>query len=71
LFAYLLIRLDDLKLKDWKVLTASPSLSPKYDLLLGSHNGVSRRTQRLAEREVEAVKLFPFENLRTLQVKVF
>jgi len=32
---------------------------------------VSRRTQRLVEREVEAVKLFPFENRRTLQVKVF
>jgi len=55
----------------WKALTLSPSLPLKYDLLLGPYNGVSRRTQRLVEREVEAVKLFPFENLRTLQVKVF
>jgi len=67
----LLIRLDDLKLNDWKALTLSPSLPLNYDLLLMPHNELSRRTQRLIEREVEAVKLFPFENLRTLQVKVF
>ena len=67
----MLIRLDGLKLNDWKVLTLSPYLPPKYDVLLGPYNGVSRRTQRLVEREVEAVKLFLFENLRILQVKAF
>jgi len=42
-----------------------------YDLLIGPCNGVSRRIQRLVERKPEAVKLFPFENLRTLKVEVF
>jgi len=50
----------------WKSLTLSPSLPLKYDLLLEPHNGVNGRTQRLVEREIEGVKLFPFENLRTL-----
>jgi len=54
-----------------KVLTPSSSLPLKYDLLLRPHNGVSRHTQRLVEREQEAVKLFPFENLKTVKVKVF
>ena len=43
-----------------KVLTLALSLLIKYDLLLRPHNGVSRRTQRLVKRELEAVKLFSF-----------
>ena len=54
-----------------KVLTLSLSLPLKYNLLLRPHNGVSVRARRLVEIEPEAVKLFPFENLRTLKVKVF
>ena len=33
----------------------SSSLPLKYDLVLGPHNGVSRRTGWLVERELEAV----------------
>jgi len=32
----------------------------KYDLLLGPYNEVSRRIQRLVQKELEAVKLFSF-----------
>jgi len=41
-----------------KALTLSPSLSLKYDLLLGPHNGVSRRIQRLVQIELQVVKVF-------------
>jgi len=56
---------------DWKALTLCSSLPLKYDLLLGPHNGVTRRIQRLVEKELEAIKLLPFQSLKTLKVKVF
>jgi len=43
-----------------KVLTLSSFLPLKHDLLLGTHNGVSRRTQWLVGKELDAVKLFSF-----------
>jgi len=53
-----------------KALTVSLSLPLKYDLLLGPHNGVSRRTQLLVGNELEAVKPFSFGNVETLKVEM-
>ena len=53
------------------VLTLSSFLPLKCNLLIGPYNRVSRRTQWLLGKELEAVKLFPFENLKILKVKVF
>ena len=58
-------------MNDWKALTLRSSLPLKYDLLFGPHNGVSRHIQRLVEKELEEIKLFPLESLKTLKVKVF
>jgi len=60
-----------LESNDWKALSPRSSLPLKYDLLLGPHNGVSGRIQRFVEKELEAIKLFPLESLKTLKVKVF
>ena len=38
-----------------KALTLSSSLPFKYDLLLGSYNGVRRHTRKLVEKKLEAV----------------
>jgi len=46
-----------------KVLTLSLFFPRNYDLLLGPLNGVSRRIQRLVEKELEAVKLCSFLKL--------
>ena len=45
---------------DWKSLNSKLIFAPKVHLLLGPHNGVSRHTQWLVEKEFEAVKLFSF-----------
>ena len=41
-----------------KSLSVSSSLPLKYDLLLGPHNGVRRRTQRMVEKKFKEDKLF-------------
>jgi len=60
---------------DWdqaieNVLIPSSFLSLKYDLLVGPHNGVCRRTQLLVGKELEEVKLFSFWTLETLKVTI-